>query len=164
MKMSYGMIRESLQEIKKNKPVEVNKRNDVVNRSKLTDSLFGPAKSTTPVYGGTGLLPGKVFGKEGDKKKEGESGEMKTKFLRMYTYGDLGEKLKMLRPEEAKEKKGKWFSLKELSERLIKLRDADEKESESDVDSYKYIRESLSKLDSEKNDKKKLSGNSDFMV
>ncbi|XP_063949390.1 uncharacterized protein LOC108221958 isoform X2 [Daucus carota subsp. sativus] len=143
-KMSYDMIRESIKELKKNRPVEVNKGNEMGNRSKLTDSLFGPA--SPPVYGGTGVLPAKVFGKEGSKKKEGESEEMKTKFLRMYTYGDLGNKLKKLRPEEAKEKKGKWFSLKELSERLIKLREVEEKESEADPRAYRDIRESLEKL------------------
>lgn len=157
-KLSYDMIRESLQQLRKNKPVEVNKGNDVSNRSKLTDSLFGPAKSTsTPVYGGTGSLPVKVFGKEGNKKRDGESGEMKTKFLKMYTYGDLGEKLRMLRPEEAKEKTGKWFSLKELSERLIKLREFEEKEANSGTTAMKDIRESLEKLSSQENDKKKLS-------
>lgn len=156
-KMSYDMIRESLKQLRMNKPVEVNKgsnNNNVLGGSKLTDSLFG--NTTTNVYGG-GSLPAKVFGKEGSKKKEGESGEKKTKFLRMYTYGDLGEKLKMLRPEEAKENKGKWFSLKELSERLIKLRDNEEKESEADTKVYKGIRESLQKLASENDDKKKSS-------
>ncbi|XP_074375668.1 uncharacterized protein LOC141717475 [Apium graveolens] len=152
-KMSYDAIRESLKQLRVNKPVDVNK-GSMLGGSKLTDSLFGNTKASTPVYGG-GSLPAKVFGKEGSKK-DGEAGETKTKFLRMYTYGDLGKKLKMLRPEEAKEKKG-WFSLKELSERLIKLRDNEEKESEADTKVYKDIREGLQKLAYENEDKKKSS-------
>lgn len=157
-RMGYDMIRESLKQLRMNKPVEVNKgsKNNVLGGSKLTDSLLGNTK--LDVYGG-GSLPANVFGKEGSKKKEGESGKMKTKFLRMYTYGDLGEKLKMLRPEEAKKNKGKWFSLKELSDRLIKLRDIEEKEAESATDTkiYAGLRESLHKLASDGDDKKKSS-------
>ncbi|XP_024972567.1 uncharacterized protein LOC112511254 isoform X2 [Cynara cardunculus var. scolymus] len=79
----------------------------------------------------------------GKDKKDVLSDEMKTEFVRNYSYGDLGKNLKNLRPE-VKGGKKIGFSLGELNERLRKLRELDEEENRNRHGLYmKELRVSL---------------------
>ncbi|XP_038893797.1 uncharacterized protein LOC120082614 [Benincasa hispida] len=142
-RMSYDSIRESLRQprARKNEP----KTGDSLSLSAFKDSLkLKPSDpSSTPVLDGTGRLPASVFGKEMSDRKDGKNEEMKTEFVKMYSYGELGTKLKALRPDKAKGKN--WFSLTELNDRLVKLRTMEEKETEARIGgiSFQDLRASL---------------------
>lgn len=155
-KLSFDTIRESLRKIKN--PSVQNDRKDPLSLSRYTESLRLEPNQPN-VIGGTGTpLPSSIFGKELRKEKnaEGGSNEMKTNFVKMYSYAELGEKLRKLRPDE---KGQNWFSLEELNERLMKLREMEEKETQAAIGNltFRDLRESLVKLQMTDQEKAKKS-------
>ncbi|XP_071723272.1 uncharacterized protein [Rutidosis leptorrhynchoides] len=119
-----------------------------------------------------GGLPSSVFGKElrkqeavqgDDKRNNGD--EMKTDFVRIYTFSDLGAKLRELRPEnetkvEGKGEEGEWSWLEELNTRLAKLRRVEEEGSNFGGIgiSFKDLRDSLVKMQMSDNEKASVPG------
>ncbi|XP_010265700.1 PREDICTED: uncharacterized protein LOC104603378 [Nelumbo nucifera] len=171
-KLSFEAIRESLRQLRSstgNQNMNDRYRGQADRGSKVLDPMSLEAfknslklqpqepSSTPSVFGGSETLPVSVFGKE-MREKDKEPQEMKTEFLKMYSYGELGEKLRMLRPANNKKDKN-WFSLRELNERLMKLREFEEKEADSRIGgvSFKDLRDSLVRLRMSDDDKAKKS-------
>ncbi|RXH88460.1 hypothetical protein DVH24_000059 [Malus domestica] len=154
--LSFDTIRESLRKI--NNPSEQNDRKDPSSLSRYTESLSQKLNQPN-VIGGIGTpLPSSIFDKELRKEKNAENGsnEMKTDFVKMYSYAELGEKLRKLRPDG---KGQNWFSLRELNERLMKLREMEEKETQAAIGNVTFqdLRESLLKLQRSDQEKAKKS-------
>ncbi|KAM1017302.1 hypothetical protein ACFX13_047628 [Malus domestica] len=126
--------------------------------SRYTESLSQKLNQPN-VIGGIGTpLPSSIFDKELRKEKNAENGsnEMKTDFVKMYSYAELGEKLRKLRPDG---KGQNWFSLRELNKRLVKLREMEEKETQAAIGNVTFqdLRESLLKLQRSDQEKAKKS-------
>lgn len=149
-RLSFQAIRESLQQLRSNKPKESNE-----SLGSFSLKAFGESLRLQPGGGGAvpppSSLPSSVFGREMREKVGGDSQPTvaKTEFMKLYSYEELGDKLRKLRPDvQHEEKKGLGFSLNELNERLKKLREIEEKETESKIGgiSFKDLRESLVQL------------------
>ncbi|GAV70924.1 LOW QUALITY PROTEIN: Ribosomal_S15 domain-containing protein, partial [Cephalotus follicularis] len=161
-KPPFDEIRQSISQMKPKKGENAVQR-DPMSLSKFKDSLrLKPEDAGRnvgyTVIGGTGELPGSIFGKEMMGEGRQNSKAMRSEFVSHYSYKDLGDKLRALRPEGVKEGGG-WFSLAELNERLGRLREIEEKEKQGFIGAtFKHVRESLVAIKTEDDSKlKKIS-------